>query len=142
MRKFIAVLVAVIAIAAPGLVFADSVSYLQGQQNNVVTGGSQAQLYIGFAGQNQAGGQQSLQSQTSLNAAAHNSATTVFGPFGIVLGGVANAGAVAANGQNTQGQASTYGQAQGGLGLAIGFQRQGTVQSQGQFQLSTGSASN
>lgn len=142
MKKIFAVLALALIAFAPVIASADSVSYLQGQQNQVVTGGSQAQLYIGFAGQTQAGGQSSLQSQTSLNAAGHASATTVFGPFGIVLGGVANAGSVAANGNNTQGQGSSYIQGQGGAGLAIGAQRQGTVQSQGQFQLSTGSASN
>jgi len=142
MKKIFAVLALALIAFAPVIASADSVGYLQGQQNQVVVGASQTQVYLGFAGQTQAGGQSSLQAQTSLNAAGHASATTVFGPFGIVLGGVANAGTVVANGNNTQGQGSNYIQGQGGAGLAVGVQHQGIVQSQGQFQLSTGSGSN
>jgi hypothetical protein len=137
MKKLFAVLALALIAFAPVIASADSVGYLQGQQNQVVVGASQAQLYIGFAGQTQAGGQQSLQQQVSVNHADSLTAVVVFGFPVLVVGQSVNA-----NGANTQGQASGYFQTQGGAGLALGVQRQGIVQSQGQFQLSTGSGSN
>jgi hypothetical protein len=129
MKKFlvVALAIATLAFVAPSFAVADSVFYLQGQQNQVVTGGSQGQVYLGFAGQTQAGAQQSGQTQASLNTAD----VKVFG-FTVH--------AVDANGVNAQGQGSSYIQAQGGAGLTLGVQKQGTVQTQSQTQLSTGAS--
>ncbi len=125
--------VAVLALAAlvgiaPVIASADQVSYVQGQTNATLVTAGQGQVYIGFAGQTQAGATQSGQSQVTVNHANVN------GLFGIPLH------SVDANGANVQGQASGYVMSQGGAGLALGVQHQAIVQSQGQTQVSSGSA--
>lgn len=149
--KLLIAVLAILAIAAPGLAAADSVGgltgYEQGQQNQTLAVSSQTQLHGPFPAV-QLQGQAAASGQAQLTANHVDSAVVSGGVLAVnILGfpvltathingaaGQANAGGV-----NVQGQENRGIQGQAAFG-GLGIQSQTLVQAQGQGQASFGVA--